>query len=151
MQRDLRRVIFISPLSKRSFRCTNPPQDKLLHTCSHVVTIPAVNHFTEIEVVDGSLLADAVELYRKHIHADEQTLFRVIQSLLSCIEQTPAGQTAAGRIAASKAKEYLDGLQDFSLDMATRSNAVGYSREHIPRSFLTTYHTTPSTTSSRGE
>lgn len=134
--------LYLTPVKKK-FSLYDNPQDQLLHTYSHVVTTPPVSHFTEIEVVEGTLLADAVALYRKYINADEQTLSRVIQLLLSCIEQTPAGQATADRTAAEKAKIYLDKLQDFSLDMATLSHAVGYSREHITRSFLATYHTTP--------
>jgi len=128
---------------KKKFSLYDNPQNQLLHTYSHVFTTPPVSHFTEIEVVEVSLLAYAVDLYRKHIHADEQTLSRVIQFLLSCVEQTLSGQSAVTRTAAEKAKAYLDGLQDFSLDMATLSHAVGYSREHITRSFFDTYHTTP--------
>jgi len=129
--------LYLTPV-KQKFTLYDNPQNKLLHTYAHITTIPAVTNFIELEVPQGSLLADAVALYRKHIHADPQTLSRVIQLLLSCIEQTPTAQTVA-----EKTKRYLDHLTEFSLDMASLSRAVGYSREHITRSFLATYHLTP--------
>lgn len=129
--------LYLTPV-KRKFSLYDNPKDQLLHTYSHIFTTPAVNRFTEIEVKPGTLLADAVALYRKYIHADDATLSPVIQLLLSCMEQAPTGRTVA-----EKTKLYLDALTDFSLDMATLSHAVGYSREHITRSFLATYHITP--------
>lgn len=58
--------LYLTPVKKK-FSLYDDPQDQLLHTCSHVFTTPPVSHFTEIEVVEGSLLADAVGYSREHI------------------------------------------------------------------------------------
>lgn len=129
--------LYLTPV-KRVFSLYDNPQDRLLHTYSHIYTTPAVTRLIEVEVVPGTILADAVGLYRQYIHADTTTLARAIHFVLSCIDQPPAVQTAA-----EKARAYLDALGDFSFDMATLSRALGYSREHITRSFLDAYRVTP--------
>ncbi|MBQ3556281.1 MAG: helix-turn-helix domain-containing protein [Oscillospiraceae bacterium] len=129
--------LYLTPI-KRTYSLYENPQDKLLHTYSHVYTTPAVTRLIEVEVVPGTILANAVDLYRQYIHADTMTLARAIHFVLSCIDQPPATQTVA-----EKARSYLDALSDFSFDMATLSRALGYSREHITRSFLDAYRITP--------
>jgi AraC-like DNA-binding protein len=129
--------LYLTPV-KRRYTIYENPENKLLHTYAHIITKPAVLSFTEIEVKEGTLLHDAVMLYRKYIHEDENSLASVIQLILSCIEGGHKEQTVA-----EKAKEYLDGMDDFVLDMTAFSKEVGYSREHITRSFLSAYHVTP--------
>ncbi|MBE6956984.1 MAG: helix-turn-helix transcriptional regulator [Ruminococcaceae bacterium] len=129
--------LYLTPV-KRMYSLYDNPQDKLLHTYSHIYTTPAVTRLTEVEVVPGTILADAVGLYRKYISADATTLARAIHFVLSCIDQPPTAQTVAER-----ARAYLDGLEDFYFDMNTLSQRLGYSREHITRSFLDAYQVTP--------
>ena len=130
--------LYITPV-KTCFSLYDNPEDKLLHTYAHITTQPAVSQLVEIEVKDGTILADAVALYRKYIYSqDREILTNVIRFLLSCIEQKSEGMTLA-----EKVKEYIDSKDDFSLDMEQLSRHLGYSREHITRSFQATYHITP--------
>ena len=129
--------LYLTPV-KGKYTIYENPENKLLHTYAHIITRPAVLSFMEIEVKEGTLLYDAVMLYRKYIHEDENSLASVIQLILSCIEGGQKEKTVA-----EKAKTYLDGMEDFTLDMTTFSKELGYSREHITRSFLAAYHVTP--------
>ena len=129
--------LYLTPVN-RTFTNYDNPQDKLLHTFSHIYTTPAVTRLMEVEVVPGTILADAVGLYRKYINADPTTLARAIQCVLTCLDSPQTTQTVA-----EKARAYLDALEDFSFDMATLARTLGYSREHITRSFLDAYLMTP--------
>lgn len=130
--------IYLTPV-KTSFTLTENPDDKLLHTYVHITTVPAVNEFVEIRVEEGTLLADAVGLWRKYIHADEKTLTGVLELVLSCLE--PRAEEV--NPVAEQAKGYIDTMADFSFDMTALSRGLGYTREHVTRSFLAAYHTTP--------
>lgn len=131
--------LYLTPVRK-SFNLYENPQDKLLHTYSHITTFPAVTDFMEIKVVEGTPLADAVALYRKYIHTeDTELLMNVIQFLLSCISK----QYDRGNTLAEQTKIYINQLEDFSLDMERLSRDMGYTREHITRNFLTAYRLTP--------
>lgn len=131
--------LYLTPVRK-CFALYENPEDKLLHTYSHIITFPTVDQFTEVEVVEGTPLADAVALWRKYIHSDDTVLLtNIIVFLLSCIDHNLEQENTV----AQKAKQYIDSLEEFSLDMTRLSHAVGYSREHVTRSFLSAYHTTP--------
>lgn len=131
--------LYLTPV-KRCFTIYENPEDKLMHTYSHITTIPEVTHFTEIRVIDGTPLADAVALWRKYIHSEDRELItNTIQFLLTRIpEQYYEKNTVAEQI-----KQYLDSLETNSLDMSTMSRALGYSREHMTRVFHAIYRATP--------
>lgn len=131
--------LYLTPMRK-CFTLYENAEDKLLHTYSHITTLPPIEKFIEIEVVDGTPLADAVALWRKHIHSNDTVLLtNIIAFVLSCIDCSLWQENSV----AQKTKQYIDCLEDFSLDMMRLSHTVGYSREHITRSFLSAYHTTP--------
>ena len=131
--------LYLTPV-KHCFTIYDNPEDKLLHTFCHIVTLPAVTRFTEIEVIPGTPLADAVTLWRKYVKSDNRELISsTIQFLLSQIsEQYSQKSTTAEQI-----KQYLDSLGTPSLDMTTASRELGYSREHITRVFHSVYRITP--------
>lgn len=131
--------IYLTPV-KKCFNLYDNPQDKLLHTHCHITTLPIVDRLLEVEVVKGTPLADAVELWRKYIYTDDTSLLiNILQLVLACMDQR-FGQE---NVIAEKAKTYIDGQQGQSLNMAQLSRSLGYSREHITRSFLTVHHITP--------
>lgn len=131
--------LYLTPVRK-CFSLYEDTEDKLLHTYSHIVTLPPVKRLIEIEVADDTPLADAVALWRKHIHSKDTTLLKnIITFLLSCIDCSLWQENTV----AQKAKQYIDCLEGFSLDMVRLSHTLGYSREHITRNFLSAYHTTP--------
>lgn len=130
--------IYLTPI-KKCFSLYENPEDKLLHTYAHIITLPAVNRFTEIEVVDGSPLADGVALWRKYIHSgNRELLMNIIQFVLSCF-------ATEGNVAqlASRTKDYIDNFEGTCLNMTTLSNELGYSREYITRAHTATYNITP--------
>ena len=114
--------------------------DKLLHTYVHIITMPEVTRFTEIEVKEGSPLADAVALWRKYARSEDYELIaNILQFLLSQISDiVPSNNTIAERI-----KQYLDNLECNELNTKTMSHALGYTREHITRAFSSMYKITP--------
>ncbi len=130
--------VYLTPV-KTHFTLTENPRHKLLHTYVHITTVPTVKEFTEIRVEEGSLLADAVALWRKYIHSDEKTLTGVLELVLSCLE--PHAEVT--NPVAEQAKEYMDAMSEFSFDMTALSRSLGYTREHVTRCFLDAYHTTP--------
>ncbi len=131
--------VYLTPV-KRPFTLTENPENKLLHTYSHIVTYPAVESFTEIEVIDTTPLSDAVALWRKYIKVNDFELqSSIIQFVLSCIDR----QNANDNSIAIKVKGYIDSLDNFEFDMAKISRALGYSREHITRTFTNAYNVTP--------
>lgn len=131
--------LYLTPV-KKSFNLYENPDDKLLHTYVHITTLPAVAHFTEIEVVEGTPLANAVELWRKYARSEDYKLIAdIIQFLLSQIsEPYSSSNTVANQI-----KHYLDNMEVGSFDMSAMSRKFEYSREHITRVFHAVYHTTP--------
>lgn len=131
--------LYLTPV-RHSFTIYENPENKLMHTYSHIVTLPAVSRFTEIEVIEGTPLSDAVALWRKYIHSDNKELITsTIQFLLSQI----SGQFSKQNNVAQKSKAYLDSLRSSSLDMSEMSDSLGYSREHITRVFNSVYRMTP--------
>lgn len=130
--------LYITPV-KTCFSLYDNPEDRLLHTYSHITTQPAVSGLIELEVEKGTVLEDAVALYRKYIHSeDRELLTNVIQFLLSCIDRKNEGQTVA-----EKTKAYIDSMETFQFDMERLAHDLGYSREHVTRSFQAAYHIAP--------
>ena len=95
---------------------------------------------SDFEIHELKLLADAVALWRKYIHSsDESSLITVIQFVLSCIDR----QDRTVNPIAKQIKRHIDDIKDFSFDMEQLSHQLGYTREHLTRSFLSAYHLTP--------
>lgn len=131
--------LYLTPV-KKSFSLYENPESKLLHTYAHIITVPSVDHFTEIPVKENTPLGDAVTLWRKYAKSEnEEFLKSVISLLLSCIEKEITQENIAARIA----KAHIDQKDDYLFNMRSLSAVVGYSREHITRSFLATYGMTP--------
>ena len=131
--------LYLTPVNT-PFDLYENPEDKLLHTYVHIITLPAVDKFTEIEVVANTPLADAVALWRKYAKSgDYELIANIIQFLLS---QIP-GDFLLKNTVAEHIKQYLDNLGANEFDTETMSRTLGYSREHITRVFYTMYKTTP--------
>ena len=131
--------LYLTPVNT-PFDLYENPDDKLLHTYVHIITLPEVTRFTEIEVVEGTPLADAVELWRKYARCENYELIsNIIQFLLSQI----SGSFVAGNTVVERIKQYLDNLEGNELSTSAMCHALGYTREHITRSFYSMYKTTP--------
>ena len=79
--------LYLTPVEK-CFTLYENPEDKLFHTYTHIMTFPTIDRFTEIRVTEGSPLADAIELWRKYIHTDNNELLsNIVQFILSCISE----------------------------------------------------------------
>ena len=131
--------LYLTPV-KRPFTLYENPSDKLLHTYAHITTLPAVESFTEIKVEDGTPLADAVALWRRHVHTDNAAyLSKAIELVLSCVNTKEDRHSTLAR----QARAYLDELEEPILDFAQMCRTLGYSREHVTRSFSSAYRTTP--------
>ena len=133
-----RNHLYLTPV-KSCFTLTENPRDKLLHTYVHIITVPAVDRFTEVEVTEGTLLFDAVQLWRKYIHADESALIGVLQLVLSCLGQPQEGSNRPAELV----RHCIDSAEDYAFDMGAISRRLGYTREHLTRSFYAAYHITP--------
>ena len=131
--------LYITPAKKR-FDLYDDPKNKLLHTYAHITTTPAIVDLIEIEVVEGTPLYDGVTLWRKYIHSgDEELLMSALRFLISWIDFSKSQNNSA----ASITKKYIDELTASTLDMDQMCMALGYSREHLSRSFLAEYGITP--------
>ena len=131
--------LYITPAKKR-FDLYDDPENKLLHSYAHITTTPAIVDLVEIEVVEGTPLHDGVMLWRKYIHSGDDELLRAaIRFLLSCIDFSKTRSHSA----ASMTKTYIDGITTSSLDMDAMCKELGYSREHLSRSFQAEYGITP--------
>ena len=131
--------LYLTPV-KKYFSLYDNPESKLLHTYAHITTLPTVTDFTEIEVKEGTPLADAVALWRKYVHTeDKELLSHIIGLILACINKSYKPTNAL----AEKTKSFIDTLETSSFDMETLSRKLGYTREHITRNFLSFYNTTP--------
>lgn len=129
-------------LTPANVSCTlyDNPENKLLHTYSHINTVPQISEFLEIKVDAGTVLSDAVELWRKHIHTvNWEKLIPIVQLILSSLEKSELN----GNAIAARAKLYIDRQEDFSFNMSDFSRELGYSREHLTRSFFSAYGLTP--------
>lgn len=131
--------LYLTPV-RQSFDLYENPNDKLLHTYVHIVTLPAVTKFTEIEVVKGTPLADGVALWRKHIlSGNNKLIWDTVQFVVSCIENFIDKDLSV----ASKTRSYIDNLTDFDFSMRKLSFELGYCREYITRQFQLEYRMTP--------
>ena len=132
--------LYLTPV-KKPFSLYENPQDKLLHTYTHIYTFPEINEFTEIEVVEGTPLYDAVMLWRKYIHTQNNELVvTIVQFVLSCaIKRIVTNDNSVARMT----KKCIDTLDDFSISTEEICRMVGYTREYITRSFTATYNMTP--------
>lgn len=130
--------IYLTPV-KKYFSLYENPDNKLLHTYAHITTFPEVTEFREIEVISGTPLSDGVELWRKYINSgNRELLTNIIQFVLSCLTHESNVTQTAGRV-----KDYIDSFEGADLDMAKLCAELGYSREHLTRSFSATYNVTP--------
>ena len=131
--------LYLTPVNT-PFDLYENADDKLLHTYVHIITLPEVTQFTEIEVKDDTPLSDAVSLWRKYARSEDHELIsNIIAFLLSQISDNfPIESTVAERI-----KQYLDNLEGNELNTKAMSHALGYSREHITRAFSSMYKVTP--------
>lgn len=131
--------LYLTPV-KKPFTLYDNPDRKLLHTYVHITTLPAIERFTEVEVVDGTPLADAVALWRRYVHTDNTAyLTKIIELVLSCLPMQKDEQSSL----AHRIRAYLDGLDTPLLDTTHMCRTLGYSREHVTRSFFAAYRTTP--------
>ena len=131
--------LYLTPVNT-PFDLYENPDDKLLHTYVHIITLPEVTHFTEIRVDEGTPLADAVALWRKYARSEDYELItNIIQFLLSQI----SSDLLSGNTVAEKIKQYIDSLDSNTLSTKAMCHALGYTREHITRAFYSMYKTTP--------
>ena len=131
--------LYLTPVY-RKFSLYENEKNKMLHTYTHIYTVPAVQSFLEFEVTERTPLADAVGLWRKYIDTgDVDLVTNAVQFLLSCLNLNKEKR----RTAAELTRQYLDEQELWSIDMEQLSQIIGYSREHITRSFLNTYRITP--------
>ena len=131
--------LYLTPV-KRNFNLYDNPHNKLYHTFAHITTSPTITHFTEIEVKEGTPLADAVALWRKYSKCENYKLITdIIQFLMSQINLHHTSENTV----AIRLKQYLDELEPGAFDMSTICHEFGYSREHITRIFCAEYYETP--------
>ena len=131
--------LYLTPVN-RKFSLYDNEKNKMLHTYTHIYTVPKVETFLKFEVTEQSPIADAVGLWRKYIDmGDVDLVMNAVQFLLSCLNLNKGKR----RTAAELTRQYLDKQEMWNMDMEQLSREIGYSREHITRSFLYTYHTTP--------
>ena len=133
--------LYLTPVA-REFDLYHDEEHPLCHTYAHVVTAPAVGAFTEIEVVEGTPLCDAVALWRRHIEDPSKELqistAQLVVSLIQAHMRASAPQSIAEQV-----KEYVNGLGTHPFHMKDLSLALGYTREHLTRVFLSTFGNTP--------
>lgn len=131
--------LYLTPV-KVPFALYENPMDKLLHTYVHIYTVPRVATFTEIEVVESTPLFDAVALWRRYAKTeDKELLVAIVQLVLSCIDIELGKESKAARLT----RKYIDERDGICVSMAELVSAVGYTREHITRAFVSAYRTTP--------
>ena len=131
--------LYLTPVKKRYSLYENP-NNRPLHTYAHLTTMPPVNRFIEVEVKEGTALADAVAMWRKYVFKQDMVLLTdIVRFILARIgsEEYVENSTAA------KVKYYIDHRKDYDCDMAQITKSLGYSREHITRAFLAAYGITP--------
>ena len=128
--------LYLTPV-KQKFGLHDNPEDPLLHTYAHITTLPAITAFTQVAVEPNTPLADAVALWRRHIHSKDKTLLRaILQLLLSCIEPYLADTRQT-------LPEQIRSLLHAGMSMQELSRRLGYTREHLTRVFKEAYRVTP--------
>ncbi len=131
--------LYLTPVL-RPFSVSDNPEDRMLHTYTHVYTQPEVNELIEIEVKKGTALFDAVSLWRKYIHSDNrEILTQIIQLILACVGSHTVKETNL----AAKIKERLDSKNPATFSMDQLCREMGYVREHLSKVFTTEYNLTP--------
>ena len=131
--------LYLTPVRKK-FSLYENSNDKMLHTYAHIVTMPTITSFAEIEVVEGTPLADAIALWRKYIHSeDKKLILDIIQFIVSCIEEALYQETSVSL----QIQSYIDGIEDYRFSMERLSREMGYCREYLTRQFRLSYHMTP--------
>lgn len=131
--------LYFTPV-KKVFNLFDDPSDQLLHTYSHITTYPPITELTEIEVKEGTPIYDAVALWRKYIHSDD---FELLTSMINLVLSLVDLQTRFKSSTADKTKKHIDGIRDYSFDMDRLCKELGYSREHIIKSFSAAYGLSP--------
>ena len=131
--------LYLTPVNK-PFDLYENPNDKLLHTYVHIITLPEVNHFTEIKVNDGTPLADAVGLWRKYARCED---YELITNIIQFVVSQISGKIMSGNTVAERIKQYLDSIEDNELNTKDMCHSLGYTREHITRTFYSMYKITP--------
>ncbi|MBQ8731625.1 MAG: helix-turn-helix domain-containing protein [Oscillospiraceae bacterium] len=131
--------LYLTPV-RHPFTLTENPDDKLLHTFAHITTVPAVQHFVEMEVKSGTPLADGVALWRKYIYSGNLELMAyTVQFVLSCMDRELFKEASVPE----KIRNYIDHYEGFDFNMVQLSRELGYSREYMTRSFYGAYRITP--------
>ena len=131
--------LYLTPV-KKDISFYENPNDKMLHTYAHVVTMPTIQSFAEIEVIDGTPLADGVALWRKYIYSDDtEHLIRTAQFVISCVE----GRLYQKDSVPVQIRNYIDKTEGYSFSMKRLSHDMGYCREYITRQFQIVYRMTP--------
>jgi AraC-like DNA-binding protein len=129
--------LYLTPV-KRSFSLYDNPDDQLLHTYTHITTLPTVTELYEREVVEGTPLFDAVAMWRKYIHSgDGELLHSIINLILSLLGVTPVKSLA------EEVRRVIESSSDTRTDMQTLAQTFGYCREHLCRVFFAAYGETP--------
>ena len=131
--------LYLTPVNK-PFDLYENPNDKLLHTYVHIITLPEVTHFTEIKVEEGTPLADAVALWRKYARCED---YELITNIIQFVVSQISGKLMSGNTVAERIKQYLDSIEDNELNTKEMCHALGYTREHITRAFYSMYKITP--------
>ena len=131
--------LYLTPV-KTPFTLWENPKDKLFHTYSHITTLPAIDRFIEVEVKEGTPLYDAVALWRRYIHTESSAyLSKVIELILACLDLEGEETISV----AERVRRAIDNAGTLSFDFAALCRELGYSREHVTRSFHAAYHRTP--------
>ena len=131
--------LYFTPV-KKPFNVYDDPQNKLLHTYSHITTFPPISELIEIEVKEDTPLFDAVMLWRKYIRSHDFELLSAIINLILTLVYQPAQMQSSLSV---KTKEFIDSLNNYSFDMDKLCREMGYSREYIIKNFSATYGITP--------
>ena len=131
--------LYIIP-SKTTYSLYENPENKLMHRHVQIYTLPQITDFAEIEVTEDTVLYDAVSLWGKHIHNEnEELIISILQLVLSCLKTQLVGENQIAR----GVKRYIDGIENFNVNMKKLCEVFGYTREYITRIFTAAYRITP--------
>lgn len=131
--------LYLTPVNT-PFDLYENPNDKLLHTYVHIITLPEITHFTEIKVEENTPLSDAVSLWRKYARSEN---YELISNIIAFLLSQISGNFLSESTVAERIKQYLDSLEGNELNTKAMSHELGYSREHITRAFSAMYKITP--------
>ena len=134
-----RGYLYLTPV-KHDFSLSENPDDKLLHTFAHITTHPAVTSLVELPVIEGTPLHDAVMLWRRYANCeDTQLLLNALRFLISCL---PMEKKRTDTVP-EQVRRYVEQLGTEPLSMQRLSHELGYSREHLTRTYFSSYGMTP--------